>query len=249
MPDPFVPETVLTHSRTVWTSGRSGVAAPSSFFRFDSQDPNLAARAVNAVVENYVRKKFRGAVGRAQKAPGGFPFQLQDLKAKLEKSQDDLQKYASDNGLLYLVTDKGRIRRVSVNQSVREIQDELTKAEADRFEKESIFRLVQSGDYSSLPGVLTTNCCRTSPSGLRTFTGSTLNLPPHSRKTIRRSRKPRVRSRKFKVPWRGSAGARRRKSAMILRHARGRKVGAAGFRGKTGGGKPDRRKIPCSTES
>jgi uncharacterized protein involved in exopolysaccharide biosynthesis len=40
-----------------------------------------------------------------------------------------------------------------VNQSVLGIQSELTKAEADRFEKESIYRLVQVGDFGSLPGV------------------------------------------------------------------------------------------------
>ena len=43
-----------------------------------------------------------------------------------------MQKYAADNGLLYLVTDKGEAESI-VNQSVREIQEELTKAEADRY--------------------------------------------------------------------------------------------------------------------
>jgi hypothetical protein len=77
---------------------------------------------------------------------------LQDLKSKLEKSEDDLQKYSADNGLLYLETGKGDSESI-VNQTVVGIQGELTKAEADRFEKESIYRLVQAGDFGSLPGV------------------------------------------------------------------------------------------------
>jgi len=151
VPDPLVQETVLTHFQDrldIRPIRRSRAVE----LRFDSQDPNLAARAVNAVVENYIQKNFEARWGAAQKASGWLSQQLQDLKAKLEKSQDDLHKYAADNGLLYLVTDKGQEESI-VNQSVREIQDELTKAEADRFEKESIFRLVQSGDYASLPGV------------------------------------------------------------------------------------------------
>jgi capsular exopolysaccharide synthesis family protein len=151
VPDPLVQETVLTHFQDrldIRPIRRSRAVE----LRFDSQDPDLAARAVNAVVENYIQKNFEARWGAAQKASGWLSQQLQDLKGKLEKSQDDMHKYAADNGLLYLVTDKGQEESI-VNQSVREIQDELTKAEADRFEKESIFRLVQSGDYASLPGV------------------------------------------------------------------------------------------------
>lgn len=151
VPDPLVQETVLTrfqdrldirpirHSRAVE-------------LRFDSQDPELAARAVNAVADNYIQKTLEARWQAAQKASDWLSLQLKDLKAKLEKSQDDMQKYASANGLLYLETDKGDTESI-VNQSVREIQEELTKAEADRFEKESVFRLVQAGDYGSLPGV------------------------------------------------------------------------------------------------
>src|ERR1700722_17761123 len=100
--------------------------------RFDSQGPQLAAQAVNAVVQNYIQKNFEARWDAAQKASVWLSQQLQDLKAKLEKSEEDMQKYASDNGLLYLETEKGDEESI-VNQSVREIQEELTKAEADRF--------------------------------------------------------------------------------------------------------------------
>jgi succinoglycan biosynthesis transport protein ExoP len=120
--------------------------------RFSSHDPELAARAVNAVVENYIQKNLEARWDATQKASEWLSLQLQDLKAKLERSEDDMQKYAKDNGLLYLETDKGGTESI-VNQRVREIQEELTKAQSDRFEKESAFRLVQSGDYGSLPGV------------------------------------------------------------------------------------------------
>jgi succinoglycan biosynthesis transport protein ExoP len=120
--------------------------------RFESQDPELAARAVNAVAENYIQKNLEARWDATQKASDWLSLQMKDLKAGLEKSENDRQKYAADNGLLYLETGKGDGESI-LNQSVREVQEELNKAQADRMEKESIFRLIQSGDYSSLPGV------------------------------------------------------------------------------------------------
>jgi len=120
--------------------------------RFESQNPELAARIVNAIAENYIQKNLEARWGATQKTSEWLSQQLQDLKAKLENSENDLQKYATNNGLLYLETDKGNAEGI-LDQSLRQLQEELTKAQADRYEKESLFRLVQSGDYESLPGV------------------------------------------------------------------------------------------------
>jgi capsular exopolysaccharide synthesis family protein len=151
VPDLSVQEAVLTRFQ-----GRLDIRpirrSRAVELRFNSQDPELAARAVNAVAENYIQKNLEARWDATKKASEWLSLQLKDLKAKLEKSEDDMQKYAADNGLLYLETDKGGIESI-VNQSVREVQEELTKAQADRFEKESVFRLVQSGEYGSLPGV------------------------------------------------------------------------------------------------
>ena len=150
-PDLSVQEHVLTHFRDCLDI-RPIRRSRAVELRFASQDPELAARAVNAVAENYIQKNLEARWDATQKASEWLSTQLKDLKAKLEKSEDDMQKYAADNGLLYLETDKGPGESI-VNQSVREVQEELTRAQADRMEKESIFRLVQSGDYGSLPGV------------------------------------------------------------------------------------------------
>jgi len=120
--------------------------------RFDSQDPDLAMRVVNALAENYIQKNLEARWDASQKTSEWLSQQLRDLKTKLENSEDDLQKYAAKNGLLYLETEKGNTESI-INQSVRELQEELTRAQADRMDKESVFRLVQSGDYASLPNV------------------------------------------------------------------------------------------------
>jgi succinoglycan biosynthesis transport protein ExoP len=121
--------------------------------RFDSQDPDLAERVVNSLTENYIQKNLEARWAATQKTSDWLAQQLQDLKTKLEDSEDAMQKYAADNGLLYLETDKGHAESI-LDQSLRGLQEELTQAQADRFQKESLFGLVQAGEYGSLPGVV-----------------------------------------------------------------------------------------------
>jgi capsular exopolysaccharide synthesis family protein len=119
---------------------------------FDSEDPKLTARVVNTLTSNYIDKNLEARWDATQKASEWLSQQMLDLKAQLEKSQAELQKYAADNDLLFLETDKGNSENV-VNQSLRELQEELTKTQAARYEKESLYRLLRSGDNGSLPGV------------------------------------------------------------------------------------------------
>jgi len=118
----------------------------------DSQDPNLAAKGANAVASSYIQESLEAHWEATQKAREWLSQQLDDLKIKLEKSEDELQRYAEANALVFLITDKGGTENIA-NERLRELQDELTKAQADRYQKESIYRLVQAGDYGSLPEV------------------------------------------------------------------------------------------------
>jgi succinoglycan biosynthesis transport protein ExoP len=119
---------------------------------FESNDRNLAAQVVNTLAATYIQQNLEARWDASQKATEWLSQQLLDMKAKLEKSEDELQKYARDNGLLFLETEKGTTENI-VTQRLRELQEELTKAQTQRFEKESLYALVQQGDFSSLPGV------------------------------------------------------------------------------------------------
>lgn len=119
---------------------------------FESQDPALAAQVVNTLASHYVEQNLEVRWEATQKASEWLSQQLLGLKARLEKSEDELQKYARENGLLFLESEKGIPENI-VNQRLRQLQEELTKAQASRYEKESLYRLLQAGDYGSLPGV------------------------------------------------------------------------------------------------
>jgi capsular exopolysaccharide synthesis family protein len=120
---------------------------------FEAQDPRVAAQVVNALAANYIQGNLESRWQSAQKASEWLSQQLESFKARLEKSEDDLQGYAQKNGLLFLETQKGDTENI-VNERLRELQDELTKAQADRYAKESLYRLTEAGDYSALPGVV-----------------------------------------------------------------------------------------------
>jgi polysaccharide biosynthesis transport protein len=146
-----VPDTVLKKFQerlTVEPIKRSRLIEVS----FESNDPARAANVVNTLADTYIRQNLEARWQASQKAAGWLSEQLDGMKARLERSEDELQRYARDNGLLFLETDKGTTENIVV-QRLRELQDELTKAQADRFQKESMYHLVQQGDYASIPGV------------------------------------------------------------------------------------------------
>src|SRR3984885_1140796 len=119
---------------------------------FESNDKNLAAQVVNILAATYIQQNLEARWQASQKASEWLSQQLLGMKSKLEKSEDELQQYARDNGLLFLETDKGTSENI-VTQRLRQLQEELTKSQADRYEKESLYLLVQQGDFSSLPGI------------------------------------------------------------------------------------------------
>src|SRR6267143_1319413 len=120
--------------------------------RFDSHNPELAARVVNTLAEDYVEQSLEARWQATQKAAEWLSQQLLGVKAKLEKSEDELQSYARHNGLVFLETDKGTSQSVA-NERLQQLQEQLTKTQAERYEKEALYRLVQAGESGALPGV------------------------------------------------------------------------------------------------
>ena len=115
---------------------------------FESGDPRLSTRVVNAVVSDYLQLHERAT----EKLTKVLAQEVQDAKRELESSEAEMTQYANRNGLLYLQTSNGTTQN-AVDERLRQIQDELTKAQADRYQKQSVYQLVQKGDYGSLPGV------------------------------------------------------------------------------------------------
>lgn len=114
-----------------------------------SEDPKLAQRIANQLASDYIDQNLQVKWDATLKASQWLSGQLVGLKAKLEKSEDALQSYAQANSILF-VEEKQNL----VNARLKQIQEEYTKAQAARFQKESMYRLVQAGKVQDLPGFL-----------------------------------------------------------------------------------------------
>jgi polysaccharide biosynthesis transport protein len=120
---------------------------------FESEQRELAAEIVNALTSGYIEQNLETRWNATQQATEWISQQLVGLKIKLEKSEEDLQRYAQANGLLFLESGQGKTENI-MDQRLRQLQEELTRAQAERYEKESHYQLLQSGDYGSLPGAV-----------------------------------------------------------------------------------------------
>jgi capsular exopolysaccharide synthesis family protein len=106
---------------------------------FQSTDPRLAARAANALVNNYTDYNFHQKYDATRQASGFMEQQLEELKAKVEKSQQALIDYERKN----LIVDIGDQQTV-VEQRLAAMSQDLTSAQNERMQKQSLFELVTS---------------------------------------------------------------------------------------------------------
>ena len=95
---------------------------------------------VNTLMHTYVEQNFKTRFESTMQASDWLSKQLVDLQIKVETSQEKLVKYQKEHEILG-IDEKQNI----ITSKLDELNKELTAAESDRMEKESIYRLVQSG--------------------------------------------------------------------------------------------------------
>jgi len=116
---------------------------------FRSADREMAARIANKFAEDYIQQNLEVKWDETEKASQWLQGKLVELKGKLEKTEDALEAYAKANSILF-VNDKQNMATERLDQ----LLTEYTKAQADRYQKESENSLVQAGQIQDLPGVL-----------------------------------------------------------------------------------------------
>ena len=114
--------------------------------RYSSPNPRLAAAFVNGVMQAYVEQNFKAKYDSAVQISNWLTDQLQDLKAKVESSQEKLVQYQKQKGILG-IDEKQNI----VTEKLDELNKELTAAEADRVQKQAIYESDSSKDAELLP--------------------------------------------------------------------------------------------------
>jgi len=116
---------------------------------YDSKDPQLAADFVNALTTEFIQQNLEAHWKTSQQTGEWLTHQMEDVRIKLEKSEDELQDYAHASGLIF-TSEKDNV----AEEKLRQLQEELSKAQADRVAKQSRFELASSAPPESLPEVL-----------------------------------------------------------------------------------------------
>ena len=106
-----------------------------------ARTPILSAKVANSLADNYIEYNFRQKYDATRQASGWMEQQLDELKAKVEKSQQALVDYERQNAIVN-ISDKESV----VEQKMADLSRDLTIAQSDRLQKESVYELVRSNE-------------------------------------------------------------------------------------------------------
>src|SRR5271156_819897 len=153
-PDPLQADTGRTTS--LLSSFRSNLRvslAPNTHIievHYTSPDKQLAANVVNKLMEDYTENNFKSRFDSTMQAEDWLKNQLVDLQMKVESSQQKLVQYQKEHEILG-IDEKQNITTAKLD----ELNKALTAAESERMNKESVYRLVQTGDADTVASAAT----------------------------------------------------------------------------------------------
>jgi capsular exopolysaccharide synthesis family protein len=115
---------------------------------FESTDPQLAARTVNAHIATYIEENFRSKYDATTRASSWLTDQLAELKVRVQRSEDARIAYERQNQI-WALDDKQNI----TSQRLSDINKQLTDAQSERLRKESLYEFAKSGNLDAIPQI------------------------------------------------------------------------------------------------
>jgi len=112
---------------------------------YRSPDAQMAANVVNTLMQTYVENNFKARFESTMQASDWLSKQLVDLQMKVETSQEKLVRYQKEHEIVG-ADEKQNITMAKLD----ELNRELTAAESERIDKESLYRLVESEDPDAI---------------------------------------------------------------------------------------------------
>ena len=113
---------------------------------FESTDPQLAARMVNAHLETYIEQNYRRSYEATMQASRWLAGQLDELKIRVEKSENARIEYERQNQI-WTVDDKQNM----TTQRLGELNKELTDVQSDRIRKQALYEFAKAGELEAVP--------------------------------------------------------------------------------------------------
>src|SRR5215469_5574855 len=107
-------------------------------------DPQLSAEVVNSLVKTFIEQNFKTKYESVTQTSDWLSKELADLQLRVQTSEEKLVRYQKEHSILG-IDDKQNI----VTSKLNELNEELTKAEFDRIQKETDYKLAVEGDPAS----------------------------------------------------------------------------------------------------
>ncbi len=135
----------LSQNLTVRVSGQTRVVE----VLYDSPDPALAANFANTLVTEFIEQSQEMRWKSAQRAGEWLTRQLAEMKIKLETAEAQLQVKAKASGMAF------EAGKDSIDDArLRQLEDELSRTQAEKLTKQSKLELARQVGAESLPEVL-----------------------------------------------------------------------------------------------
>jgi capsular exopolysaccharide synthesis family protein len=106
---------------------------------FDSYFPELSTRVPNLLAKEFIQMNLESRLDTKEQAKEWLTKQLDDLRSRVESSDEALQKFGSQNDIFSL-DDKENITLNRLN----ELNEALAKSESERMSKEAIYKQISS---------------------------------------------------------------------------------------------------------
>jgi succinoglycan biosynthesis transport protein ExoP len=112
---------------------------------FAATDPRLAAMVTNTVADHFIERNQQMRVDKAMQATGWLSKQLDDLREKVEKSNDALAQFQNANGIVDIDE-----KQNTTTQTVEDLTRQLNAAKGDRIQLEAEVKSLNESGVDAL---------------------------------------------------------------------------------------------------
>ncbi len=115
----------------------------------EAESPELAAHYLNLLTSEYTQTLLQTRWESAEVTTQWLTRQLDGLRDKLRQSEGEVQKYRMTSGMLFS-DDKQSVEEAKL----RQLQDELARAEVDRVAKQSAYEIAETSLAEAVPQII-----------------------------------------------------------------------------------------------
>jgi len=116
----------------------------------ESTDRHVAANFANTLAQQFIQQSMEARWSTTERTSQWLHHEIEGARSRLRAAENALQAYARDSGLIFS-DDNSNVE----TEKMRDMQQVLLAATADRISKQSRFELVKSSPPEALPDLLT----------------------------------------------------------------------------------------------